>query len=155
MKVIHFSKESSLKHLIIKDDSITIYYAGFDELMQIMNMAEDIHQDADHPFTFVLDHNTEGEEKIRFHEGIDEKYTDEGHYHFEKKKKGIITKENFQYLVNSLLKYQLITETEKNSLISFFSVSEKPMCHSFAMFPKKKKRNPAIQSLKPIKKIVK
>ena len=148
MKTFDFSEHSDLKHLVLKEDSITIYYKGFDELLRIMDMSENIHQNLEHPFTFVLDHESKETEKAHYHDEIDENFTDEGHYHFEKKDKSPISEKDLISLFNSLKQYSLITQSERKSLQAFFSdVPEKRSLNSTIFFSE--------ENLNPSKKKIK
>ncbi|WP_131782156.1 hypothetical protein [Legionella gresilensis] len=78
------NKKSSIRHIIIKESNITVYYNGFDELLIMMDVADEFEKhDPASTLTYVIEHVTEGW-KI-YHAGIDANYSNDWHYHFRRK----------------------------------------------------------------------
>ncbi|WP_454786149.1 hypothetical protein [Legionella sp. WA2024007413] len=110
----------SIKYLVFKKNNITLYYNGFNDLLNLMEMALALDKDEHCIFTYVVDHDTEETNKLKYHEGINATYSDEGHYHFERKDKGKITVKDIIQLLDYLVKYNLLNEREKSEVIIRF-----------------------------------
>ncbi|QMT61384.1 hypothetical protein [Legionella sp. PC997] len=110
----------SIKYLVFKKNNITLYYNGFNDLLNLMEMALALDKDEHCIFTYVVDHGTEETNKLKYHEGINATYSDEGHYHFERKDKGKITVKDIIQLLDYLVKYNLLNEREKSEVIIRF-----------------------------------
>lgn len=110
--IISFNDTSLLKHLIIKQNNLTIYYKGFDELIALMTLSDEIDMGPVSTLTYVTDHMTSDSPKELYHQDIDPSYSEDGHYHFERKDKQPFTESDLLYFTENLLSSKLITSTE-------------------------------------------
>ncbi|WP_454783050.1 hypothetical protein [Legionella sp. WA2022007384] len=107
----------NIKCIVFKKDNITIYYNGFNELLNLMELVIELDKDEHSVFTYVVDHDTEETNKLKYHEGINPDYSDEGHYHFERKDKGKISIKDVIRLLDYLVHYNLLNDTDKFTVI--------------------------------------
>ncbi|MGM9452611.1 hypothetical protein ACTAZI_04660 [Legionella bozemanae] len=110
----------NIKVLVFKKDNITFYYNGFNELLNLMEMAIALDKDDNCVFTYVVDHETEETNKLKYHEGINAEYSDEGHYHFERKDKGKISVKDVVQLLDYLIEYNLLNNRDKSMVIKMY-----------------------------------
>lgn len=131
-----------IKHIVIKNDNLTIYFKGFDELFVIMDLAQFIHADEKNPLTYIFDHLTEETKTERYHEGIDKTYNDDEHYHFERKDNAALSERDIKILLDVLVQFNLLSlndslfimnayTDEKNSQTPTFA---KPMTNSIPFY---------------------
>ncbi|MGQ3889271.1 hypothetical protein ACQUW5_09595 [Legionella sp. CNM-1927-20] len=107
--------ELSIRYIIIKESNVTVYYKGFDELLIMMDVADELEKNSRSSLTYVIDHTTE--ERAIYHEGIDKDYSDDGHYHFRRKDKLVLTLNDIQLLLDILHDYLLLTKEQHRSLL--------------------------------------
>ncbi|RAP37077.1 hypothetical protein B1207_06560 [Legionella quinlivanii] len=104
---ISYPHSDTINHIVIQPDNISLYFKSFDQLLVIMDLADNIHNDDTHPLTYVLDHDSESD-KIHYHQGIDSSYSDDAHYHFERKDNKPLSYRDIKLFLNTLKQFDLI-----------------------------------------------
>jgi hypothetical protein len=109
---ILLSGEHEIKCLIIKENNCTVYYNNFDSLLKFMEFSTSINEELSCPFTYEMEHLSESSAKNLYHNDIDPSYTDEGHYHFQRKDNQLFTSKDIEDLFSLFEEHGLMTLTE-------------------------------------------
>lgn len=112
--IINFEPVNAIKRIIIKPDNLTLYFSSYDELLTLMDITLKMEKDSNNPFTYVINHYPDENPKEHYHDDIDPTYTDEGHYHFEKKSKTKFTENDLKSFFQYLFENNLLTDVEIN-----------------------------------------
>ncbi|MDI9819133.1 MULTISPECIES: hypothetical protein [unclassified Legionella] len=130
---ISFEPQNKIKHLVIQSNNLTLYFKDYDTLLIVMDFASEIGNDENNPFTYVMSHSDKDTEKELYHQGIDPLYSDEGHYHFEKKDRKPLSEEKISFFFNLLLKSSLLEEKEVTFAMKEYKKQSHPSPKSFSM----------------------
>lgn len=102
-----------LKLIFLKDDNLTVYYRGFDELLLLFDDLPPELKEQE----LTVEHSSSDTKKEKYHQGIDESYEDEGHVHYERSDRKALGLEDVAKLLSHFLNLNLLSSDEAGSIV--------------------------------------